>query len=82
MAAAAELPDVRFVHVGKWLDDAIDELRPRATDNVEFTGWVSDEELHDWYRRAAVYVQVSRHEGSASPWRRPCLRAACPSSWT
>jgi glycosyltransferase involved in cell wall biosynthesis len=61
--AAAELPDVRFVHVGKWLDDAIDGLRSGATDNVEFTGWASDEELHGWYRRAGVYVQVSRHEG-------------------
>ena len=29
----------------------------------EFTGWVSDEELHATYRRAAVYVQASRHEG-------------------
>ena len=28
-----------------------------------FTGWLSDEELHDAYRRASVYVQASRHEG-------------------
>jgi glycosyltransferase involved in cell wall biosynthesis len=61
--AATELPDVRFVHVGKWLDDAIEELRALAPDNVDFSGWASDDELHDWYRRAAVYVQVSRHEG-------------------
>ena len=61
--AAAKLPDVRFVHVGKWLDDAVDELRARAADNLELTGWASDEELLDWYRRAAVYVQASRHEG-------------------
>jgi glycosyltransferase involved in cell wall biosynthesis len=61
--AASRLPDVRFVHVGSWLDDAVDELRARAPENVEFTGWVSDDELHDYYRRAAVYVQASRHEG-------------------
>jgi glycosyltransferase involved in cell wall biosynthesis len=61
--AAATLSDVRFVHVGKWLDDGVEELRARATDNVEFTGWATDEELHDWYRRARVYVQASRHEG-------------------
>ena len=61
--AAAELPDVRFVFVGKWHDDAIEVLRELAGDNVEFTGWVSDEELHDLYRRASVYVQASRHEG-------------------
>jgi glycosyltransferase involved in cell wall biosynthesis len=61
--AAKELPDVRFVHVGKWLDDGVEQLRARAPQNVEFTGWASDEELHDRYRRAAVYVQASRHEG-------------------
>jgi glycosyltransferase involved in cell wall biosynthesis len=61
--AARELPDVRFVFAGKWLDDAVDELRAAAADNVEFTGWLSDEDLRDLYRRAAVYVQASRHEG-------------------
>ncbi|MBD0281075.1 MAG: glycosyltransferase [Thermoleophilaceae bacterium] len=61
--AAAELPSVRFVFVGKWLDDAIDELRAAAPVNVQFTGWLPDAELHARYRRAAVYVQASRHEG-------------------
>jgi glycosyltransferase involved in cell wall biosynthesis len=61
--AAAELPDVRFVFVGKWHDDAIEVLRGLAGENVEFTGWVPDEELNSLYRRAAVYVQASRHEG-------------------
>ncbi|MDQ3647658.1 MAG: glycosyltransferase family 4 protein [Actinomycetota bacterium] len=61
--AAAELPHVRFVLVGKWLDDAVEQLRSDAGHNVELTGWVSDTELQSWYRRAAVYVQASRHEG-------------------
>ena len=61
--AAAALPDVRFTFVGKWHDDSIELLRGLAGDNVTFTGWLSDEELHDTYRRAAVYVQASRHEG-------------------
>ena len=61
--AARKLPDVRFVHVGKWLDDGIDELRAHAGANVELTGWASDEELQERYRDAAVYVQASRHEG-------------------
>jgi glycosyltransferase involved in cell wall biosynthesis len=61
--AARHLPDVRFVHVGKWLDDTVEELRALAPENVEFTGWLSDDELDEQYRRAAVYVQASRHEG-------------------
>ena len=61
--AARHLPDVKFVFVGKWLDEAADELRASAPDNVEFTGFLDDDGLHDWYRRAAAYVQVSRHEG-------------------
>jgi glycosyltransferase involved in cell wall biosynthesis len=61
--AAALLPEVRFVLAGKWHDDAIELLRARATENVSFTGWLRREELDDYYRRAAVYVQASRHEG-------------------
>jgi glycosyltransferase involved in cell wall biosynthesis len=62
--AARELPDVRFVFAGKWLEDnAVDELRAAAPSNVELTGWLSDDDLHAAFRRAAVYVQASRHEG-------------------
>ena len=61
--AAGHLPQVRFVLVGKWLDGAVERLRADAGENVELTGWVSDEELRGWYRRAPVYVQASRHEG-------------------
>jgi glycosyltransferase involved in cell wall biosynthesis len=61
--AARELPDVRFVFAGKWLDDAVEDLRAVAPPNVEFTGWLSDDALHAAYRSAAAYVQASRHEG-------------------
>ena len=61
--AARHLPDVRFVFVGRWHDDAIELLRGLASHNVEFTGWLPDDELRRRYRRAAVYVQASRHEG-------------------
>jgi glycosyltransferase involved in cell wall biosynthesis len=61
--AARLLPDVRFTLAGKWLDESVEELRGRAGENVEFTGWLSDADLHAAYRRAAVYVQASRHEG-------------------
>ena len=61
--AARLVPDVRFTFAGRWLDESVEELRARAGENVEFTGWLSDEDLHAAYRRAAVYVQASRHEG-------------------
>jgi glycosyltransferase involved in cell wall biosynthesis len=61
--AAAHAPEVEFALVGAWTDDAVDVLRRRATPNVRFTGRLSDEELDDLLRRAAVYVQASRHEG-------------------
>jgi glycosyltransferase involved in cell wall biosynthesis len=61
--AARELPDVGFVFVGAWQDDAVERLRDEAPDNVKLTGWQSDPQLRDHYRRAAVYVQASWHEG-------------------
>ncbi len=60
---AALLPDIPFVVIGAWRDDAIDRLRSIAGPNVTFTGWVSDEQLQDYFARARVYVQASRHEG-------------------
>jgi glycosyltransferase involved in cell wall biosynthesis len=63
VGASRLLPDVRFVLAGKWLDDSVDRLRAEAGQNVELTGWLSDEQLTDLYRDASVYVQASRHEG-------------------
>lgn len=60
---AALLPDVSFVLAGAWQDSAVDHLRAIATPNVTLTGWLSDEALNDYYRKASVYVQVSLHEG-------------------
>lgn len=61
--AAAHAPDVQFVVIGKWSDDAVEVLRAEATANVSFTGFISDEDLRDLYRRAGAYVQASQHEG-------------------
>ncbi len=61
--AAALMPDVEFILAGAWKDDAIEYLRSISAPNVTFTGWLSKEALCKLYRRAAVYVQPSRHEG-------------------
>ena len=61
--AAALLPDVNFTLAGNWKDDAIEYLRSFATLNVSFTGRLTDEQLLDYYRKASVYVQASRHAG-------------------
>lgn len=61
--AAWHLPDVRFVLVGRHVDDAVEELRQDASPNVEFPGYVSDEQLTDILGRSRVYVQVSYNEG-------------------
>lgn len=61
--AAALLPHRRFVLVGAWLDDAVDDLRVIAPDNVTLTGHLSDADLQALFRRATVYVQASMHEG-------------------
>jgi glycosyltransferase involved in cell wall biosynthesis len=36
-------------------------------DSVLLTGSVSDQELHEWYRRADLYVSLSHHEGFGVP---------------
>jgi glycosyltransferase involved in cell wall biosynthesis len=61
--AGALLPDVDFVLAGRWDDGAGDALRAQATPNVTLTGWVEEDVLNGYYRRASVYVQPSAHEG-------------------
>ena len=61
--SAKYLPDVKFVLIGNHLDDSVDYLKSIASNNVEFTGWVSDEKMLRYMQTAKVYVQVSYHEG-------------------
>ena len=61
--AASLLPEVRFVIAGAQLDGTARQLMETAPANVEFPGEPSPDGLRDLYRRAAVYVQASRHEG-------------------
>lgn len=60
---AAYFPEMLFVHGGKWQDDSIEDLRCAASTNVQFRGYLTDDQLVDLYQRSAVYVQASLHEG-------------------
>lgn len=61
--AAKYLPHINFLVIGPHIDGSINHLKSIATPNVKFTGYISDEELFDYYQKAKVYVQVSAHEG-------------------
>ena len=61
--AAKHVPNAKFVLVGKHADDSIYYLNEIASENVEFTGFVPDDELLSWYQKAKVYCQLSRYEG-------------------
>jgi len=61
--AAALLPEVEFVLAGPLAGDAAERLAAGAPANLTISGWLEDQELHDLYARAAVYVQASKHEG-------------------
>jgi len=61
--AAAFVPDVPFLVVGRQAAQAMEALRAVAPPNVQFTGRLSDEALRDVLARAKVYVQVSQNEG-------------------
>ena len=58
---AAELDSIKFVLVGK--GEEMERLKKRATNNVEFLGFVSDSDLKDLYERAAVFFLPSLTEG-------------------
>lgn len=61
--SAKYAPNAKFILVGKHIDGSINLLKSLATPNVEFTGFVSDEELLRWYQKSKVYCQLSRYEG-------------------
>ena len=61
--AAKFLPYIKFVLIGKHLDNSIEHLKSIAPSNVKFTDFISDEDLLGYYQRAKIYVQVSAHEG-------------------
>jgi glycosyltransferase involved in cell wall biosynthesis len=59
--AANYLVDVPFIIIGKY-DDSVEKLKEIAGLNITFTGFVDDNNLLDYYRKAKVYCQLSYHE--------------------
>ena len=61
--ARAENSDVDWVLAGPWWDDTGKDLQAKAPQNLRITGYLSDDDLDDLFRRCGVYVQASLHEG-------------------
>ncbi len=61
--AAGHLPEVKFVLVGRHHGHDGAVLRAISTPNVQFAGWLEEDQLCDLLARAKVYVQASYNEG-------------------
>lgn len=61
--AAHYLPEVAFLLVGRWFDEAADRLLRIAPSNVHLAGYLPDADLTSYLARSKVYVQASLHEG-------------------
>ena len=55
------LPEERFIVIGL-SEDTINYLKTLATSNVEFIGFLSQEDLIQYYQKAKVYCQLSYRE--------------------
>ncbi len=66
LEAARRLPDLPFVLVGGRDNAATQRLRAAAPPNLRILDRIGDEELRGEYRRARVYVQLSRYEAFGS----------------
>jgi len=60
--ASRHLPDVQFLLIGAYEDNSVERLRKMAGSNVNFTGYVSDDQLLHYYQKAKVYCQLSTQE--------------------
>ena len=69
---ASYVPEADFVLIGKPLDDAIEGLKRSASDNVEFTGYLPDDKLLEYYQRAKVIASYPPMRGCPTPYVRPC----------
>jgi len=76
--AASDMSDVRWVLAGEWWDQTGKELEAKAPQNLRLTGYLSDSDLDDLFRTAAVYVQASLHEGFGMSLAEAMLAGAVP----
>ena len=60
--AAKYLLDTKFIMVGKYLNNSIEHLKAQASPNVEFLGFIPNEDLIKLYQKAKVYCQLSYRE--------------------
>lgn len=60
--AAGLMPTIHFVLIGGWRDNTVSHLRLLAAPNIAFTGWLSRQEMNEYFSLAKAYVQASRHE--------------------
>ena len=61
--AAKHLPGIKFMLIGRIIDDSFERLKSIAILNVEFVGFVSsEEEIINYYQMAKVYCQLSLYE--------------------
>lgn len=60
---AARMRDIEFWHVGKIEIDPVAALGKILPGNVRLLGALPDADLYRIYAEAAVYLQLSRHEG-------------------
>lgn len=76
--AAASVPDTEWVLAGEWWDDTGSKLQADAPQNLSLTGYLSDDDLDDLFRKACVYVQASLHEGFGMSLAEAMLAGAVP----
>lgn len=62
MDTAALMPDVQFQVAGRLDPSDLIAFKGRRLANVEFTGWLSKDQLKDRMSTTRVYFQPSRHE--------------------
>jgi glycosyltransferase involved in cell wall biosynthesis len=69
IAVAKKMPNVQFIHIGKWTDkkgnpsrEIIDYVKSISPSNINYLGYVDKKELEKYYEESKIYLQLSRHE--------------------